>query len=104
MIYDLLWAAFAGLLVWQLQTLPPGTAVYEAELYPTALLVGVILLVAGPLLILVSWIAAWGKPGSTKGRLFLSALVRGSVATLLGVSMWWIALIALDQLRLGAPL
>ncbi len=103
-VYDLFWAAFAGLLIWQFQTLPAGTPVYEAELYPTALLVGVILVGAGPLLILVSWIASWGKPGSTKGRLFISALVKGSVATLLGVTMWWAALMVLDQIRLGTPL
>jgi len=100
-IYDVLWLIFAGLLVWQFEALPQGAAIYEAELYPVALLVGLILLIAGPLLIFVSWIASWGRPGSSKGRLLISALIRGSVATLIGVAIWWIALLVLDQIRLG---
>ena len=97
----MLWVVFAGLMVWQFEALPQGAAVYEAELYPVALMVGLILLIAGPLLIFVSWIASWGRPGSSKGRLLISALIRGSVATLIGVGVWWIALLVLDQLRLG---
>ncbi len=100
-VYDLLWVVFAGLMVWQFEALPAGAPVYEAELYPVAVMVGLILLIAGPLLIFVSWIAAWGRPGSTKGQLLISALIRGSVATLIGVGIWWTALLVLDQIRLG---
>jgi len=100
-VYDVVWAAYAGVLVWQFEMLPPGTPVYEADLYPTAVLAGVVLAIAGPLLILATWIAAWGRPGSSKGRLFVSALFKGAVATALGVAMWWVALVVLDQLRLG---
>jgi len=104
LVYDALWLVFAGVLIWQFEQLPADVAMYESELYPVGLLVGVVLLAAGPLLILVSWVAAWGRPGSTKGRLLISALVRGSVATLVGVVIWWAALLVLDQLRLGMVL
>jgi len=100
-VYDVIWAAFAGYLVWQLEMLPNSTAVFDAEIYPYAVLGGVALTIAGPLLILAVWIASWGKPGSTKGGLLVSSLIRGSVATLLGVVMWWGALMVLDQMRLG---
>jgi hypothetical protein len=55
----------------------------------------------GPLLILATWIASWGRSGYSKGAIFVSALLRGAVATTIGVAMWWIALMVLDQLRLG---
>jgi len=100
-VYDAIWAAFAGYLVWRFQTLPVSTALFDAAIYPYAVLGGVVLTLAGPIVILAVWIASWGKPGSTKGGLFISSLLRGSIATLLGVLMWWGALMVLDQLRLG---
>lgn len=99
--YDVLWLVFAGALVWYFEQLPAGVAVFEAELYGITILVGVVLAALGPALILATWIGAMGRPGVSKSALFFSALVRGSVATVLGVAMWWIALLVLDQLRLG---
>jgi hypothetical protein len=99
-IYDAVWLLFAAAIVWQGKQLPPGSAVFESPLYPLAVLGGVMLTIAGPLVILVAWIASW-REGVSKGTLFVSALVRGAVATLLGVTLWWGALVLLDQLRLG---
>lgn len=99
--YDVVWAAFSAYLIWQLEMLPSDTAIFDARIYPYAVLGGVVLTMAGPLLLLVVWIASWGSPGTTKGGLFVSSLTRGSVATLLGVLMWWGALMVLDQIRLG---
>ncbi len=102
--YDVLWAVFAGILIWQLGSLPEGVAVYESSFYPVAVLGGVVLTITGPLLALTVWLTSIGRPGTTKGGLFVSAMVRGSVATLIGVVLWWGALIVLDQIRLGSVL
>lgn len=102
--YNVLWLIFAGALVWYFEQLPAGTAVFEAELYGITVLVGVVLAALGPALILATWIGAIGRPGASKSALFFSALIRGSVATALGVATWWIALLVLDQLRLGRVL
>ncbi|PKQ16802.1 MAG: hypothetical protein CVT67_03255 [Actinobacteria bacterium HGW-Actinobacteria-7] len=100
-IYDLLWVVFAALLVWRFIQIPQAQAVFESSLYPLAVLGGLVLTIAGPLLIVAVWIGSWKKDGSSKLSLFVSALVRGSIATLLGVALWWGALVLLDQLRLG---
>lgn len=102
--YDVLWAIFAGILIWQLGSLPEGVAVYESSFYPVAVLGGVVLTITGPLLAITVWLTSIGRPGTTKGGLFVSAMVRGSVATLIGVVLWWGALIVLDQIRLGSVL
>lgn len=100
-VYDIVWLVFAGVMVWQLTELPPGTAVYESGVYPLTLLGGLVLTAAGPVLIVASWLFERRRMSVGSGQVFLSALFRGSVATLLGVAIWWAALIALDQLRLG---
>lgn len=100
-IYDLLWLVFAGLLVWQFSELPREQAVFESSLYPLAVIGGIVLAAAGPLLIFAVWFASWGREGARKGALFVSSLFKGSVATIIGVALWWGALVLLDQLRLG---
>ena len=102
--YDVLWLIFAGALVWYFEQLPPGTAVFESPVYGLTIFVGVVLAALGPALILATWIGTWGRDGASKSALFFSALVRGSVATVLGVVLWWVALLVLDQLRLGRVL
>lgn len=99
--YDLLWLAFAGVLVWQMLELPAGVAVFDSGLYGLAIIGGITLTVAGPLLILAVWLSSIGKTDASSGAVFISALIRGAVATLLGVTLWWVALIVIDQLRLG---
>jgi len=100
-VYDALWLVFAGTLIWRFQQLPASEAVFESPLYIIAVACGVALTVAGPALILATWLASWGAAGVSKGALFVSALIKGAVATTAGVAMWWIALLVLDQLRLG---
>jgi len=101
-VYDLFWLAFAGFMVWQFQQLPADVALFDSDLYPAFLLGGIVLTIAGPLLILAAWFASWGKPGAHKGHLFVSALIKGAIATAIGVTLWWGAILVLDQLRLGA--
>lgn len=98
---DAVWLAFAGFIVWQLTQLPQGVAVYESGIYPLTLLGGLVLTAAGPVLIVVSWFAEKARLAATSGHVFISALMRGSLATLVGVALWWIALLAVDQIRLG---
>lgn len=100
-VYDAVWLTFASILVWQFEQLPAGQAVFESPLYEAAVLGGVALTVVGPVLILATWIGSWGKPGASKGGLFVSALIKGAIATAVGVALWWVALMVLDQLRLG---
>lgn len=98
---DVIWLAFAGFIVWQLTQLPEGAAVYESGIYPLTLLGGLVLTAAGPVLIVVSWFAEKVRLAASSGHVFVSALMRGSLATLVGVALWWIALLAVDQIRLG---
>ncbi len=103
-VYLGLWVVFAGVVVWRFYDVPQGQAVYESSLYPLSVFGGTALTVAGPLLSLATWIAAWGAPGSTKWGQFVSAFVKGSLVTAVGVVLWWMALVIVDQLRLGRVL
>lgn len=100
-VYDLVWLAFAGVVVWQLLQVPPGAAVYDSPIYPFTIIGGLVLTAMGPVLIVGAWLFERGRSEAASGQLLLSSLMRGSVATLLGVALWWTALITLDQLRLG---
>lgn len=99
--YGVVWVAFAGLVIWQLLEVPAGVAVYDAPVYPLTLVGGLALIATGPALIIASWFASRGRVDATSGQLFISALVRGSLATVFGTALWWAALIAVDQIRLG---
>lgn len=102
--YDLLWAAFAGVLVWQLLAVPNGEAAYDAPVYPLLLISGIGLTVLGPVLILVAWLVARRREEESSGHVFISALVNGAIATSIGVAMWWVALLVIDQMRFGTLL
>lgn len=98
--YDAIWVVFAGILAWQLLELPVGTAAYEAPLYQWSVYGGLALTAAGPVLALIVWLFA-RRHRTERAGLFTSTLVAGSAATFVGVIAWWIALIAVDYVRLG---
>ena len=100
-IYDLAWIAYASVLVWQLLGLPAATPAYEWEYYEYALWAGIALTALGPLLILAVWLITRLRHRESNG-IGLSTLLVGSAATLLGVAVWWGALIAVDYVRLGS--
>lgn len=95
------WLVYAGVVVWRFLGVPSGTAVYESAEYPIAIFGGITLAFAGPLLALAVWIAAWDRKDASRLGLFTSAALKGSIATLVGVSLWWVALVVIDQIRLG---
>jgi hypothetical protein len=95
-----LWLAFAGVVAWQLLELPVGVAAYEASVYPLIVYGGLALTLVGPLVILGTWLFARTRSDERKG-LFSAVLLRGSIVTLIGVIVWWGALIAVDYVRLG---
>lgn len=99
--YVVAWAAFAGVVVWQLLGVPADQAVFEARVYPLTVFGGMALTFAGPLLVVASWISSFKTPSAGKGAVFVSALLKGGVSMLVGVSLWWLALVVVDQLRLG---
>ena len=95
------WLVYAGIVVWRFLSVPAGTAVYESAEYPIAVFGGITLAFAGPLLALAVWIAAWDRKEASRLGLFTSAALKGSIATLVGVSLWWTALVVIDQIRMG---
>ncbi|MDZ4168421.1 MAG: hypothetical protein U1E26_02030 [Coriobacteriia bacterium] len=101
LVYLALWFVFAGVTVWRFYNMSPGQAIYDSSDYALSVFAGIALALAGPILVLATWVAAWGKPGSSKWGLLVDALLKGSVVTLGGVALWWIALMVVDQLRLG---
>lgn len=101
-VYVGVWLVAAGVSVWLLSEVPAESAIYDAAVYPFTVLGGIILTVAGPLLTLAVWFTSWTSPDARKGPLFVSALLKGAVSTLAGVAIWWVALILLDQIRLGS--
>ncbi len=101
LVYLGLWFVFAGVGVWQMQKLPTGQVIFEAQLYTWLLYAALGLLAAGPLLILVVWVAARFGSSRHKSGLLSSAMIKGATMTLLGAIVWWGTLIAVDYLRLG---
>jgi len=94
------WIAFAAILVWRLTQIPDGLAAFEVAEYRYMVMAGLALAVCGPALSLLVWIASWDA-SDDHGALFVSAAVKGSLATFAGVSLWWLALVVVDQARLG---
>lgn len=100
--YMVAWLGAAGYTVYQLQLLPAGRAAYETELYSQSLFVGLVSLGAGPVLLLVVWLASWiGRKNVRVGSMFISAFIKGATATLFGALVWLGALLLTDYLRLG---
>lgn len=98
--YVAVWGVFAAVVAWQLMGVPAEQAVFDSEIYPYTVMGGMTLAFAGPLLVLATWLSV-RRTGAPRGTVFASALAKGSVAMLAGVSLWWAALIIVDQVRLG---
>lgn len=98
--YGGVWVVYIAVLVWQLLEVPSSEAVFESAVYPFVLYGGLALTIAGPLLIVAVWLIERAGREQRAG-LLLSALSRGSVATVVGVAAWWVAMIAVDYVRLG---
>jgi len=102
--YIVVWLGAAGYAVWQLQQLPAGQAAYETNFYTMSMLGGLALLAVGPVLLLIVWLASWiGRENRRIGLMFISALLKGALATLIGAMIWIGALMLVDYLRLGRP-
>ncbi|MDR3687691.1 MAG: hypothetical protein P4L93_12135, partial [Coriobacteriia bacterium] len=102
--YLVVWLGAAAYAVWQLQMLPVGQAAYETNLYTMSMLGGLVLLAVGPVLLLIVWLASWiGRENRRIGLMFISALLKGALATLIGAMIWIGALMLVDYLRLGRP-
>ncbi|MBI5231170.1 MAG: hypothetical protein HY876_03280 [Coriobacteriales bacterium] len=100
--YLVLWGALCVLAGWQLSQIPIGQALSTTEIYRIAVIGGVVMTVAGPVLIFSVWLAAWLRAGDrSRAGLLASSLLKGSVVTLLGVVMWWGTFLIVDQLRFG---
>ena len=103
--YVVVWLGAAGYSVYQLRDTPIGQGVYETNLYRMSMLGGLSLLAAGPALLLIVWLASWiGRKNRRIGLMFISALVKGATATLLGAIIWIGAIVLIDYLRFGRPL
>ena len=100
-VYGAVWAAFIGALVSQLLSLPSGMLAYAASVYAWGVWAGVALVAAAPLVILGSWLGARRPDEDANRGLFSVALLRGSLVTVAGVISWWVALAAVDYVRLG---
>jgi hypothetical protein len=101
-VYVALWFAAAGAGVWKFLQIPAGQAVFDNSLYATSLLVGLGLLALGPVVLLVVWVVTlFTRENAKGGALFISALVKGASATLLGAIIWMGALMLTDFLRVG---
>ncbi len=92
---------YAGVVVWRFVQVPADTAVFESPDYAIAMFAGATLSFTGPLLSLAVWIASWDREQASRLGLLASAALKGSIATLAGVSLWWLALLVVDQVRLG---
>lgn len=98
------WLLAAGGSAFALQQLPSGQVAYESELYTYVTFGGVALLATGPILLLITWLVSWLRTDGAKvGSMLISALVKGSSATLFGAALWLGMLLLVDYLRLGRP-
>ena len=95
------WAVLVGASVYLLGGPRLSTPATEQAFYPYLVLAGLALTALGPVFALTIWlvIRARTASGERSGQ-FVTAFVRGSVVTLLGVVSWWATLVVLDALRL----
>jgi len=101
LIYLALWFVFAGLAVWQFEQLPPAAVLYETKQYTLFVFGGLVLAAAGVLLIIAVWLGVRVTGTRQRTGLFSSAFIKGALAILIGVVVWWGTIMALDYLRLG---
>jgi hypothetical protein len=100
-VYDGVWFLLAAAIVWLLAEVPEGMAVYESPIYPATIYAGVALTALGPVLVVAVWLFSRSRAHGTNEPIFVTALMRGAIATLIGVSMWWASLTIVDYVRLG---
>ncbi|MDP2183373.1 MAG: hypothetical protein Q8K99_12495 [Actinomycetota bacterium] len=102
LVYGVLWIGLVAYAGTQISTAEGAVPAVEQIVYPYVVLAGLVLMLLGPLASIIVWLAVWLRAGvGRRGGLFTTALVRGSISTLLGVVAWWGALYVLDALRLG---
>ena len=101
-LYVALWFAAAGIGVWEFLQVPAGQAIFDSGFYVTSVIVGLGLLALGPVILLVVWVVTlFTREDARGGVLFISALIKGASATLLGAIIWMGALMLIDFLRVG---
>jgi hypothetical protein len=102
LVYLTLWAGLVGASVYVLGGAQSKTPPVLAEPYPYVVLGGLVLTALGPILAVIAWFVIRARaPKGSRGGLFVSTLLRGSAATMIGVVAWWASLVVLDALRLG---
>lgn len=101
-VYLVVWVALCLLAGWQLLQIPIGQIISTTEIYRLTIIGGVVMTIAGPIVILAVWLASRVRAGEhSKAGLLSSALLKGAVVTLLGVAMWWGTFLIVDQARFG---
>jgi hypothetical protein len=100
-IYAGVWVVFVGVMVYLLWPVASKSFVNQPY-YAYLVIGGLVLAVAGPLTALGTWLfARMGTTASERIGLARAVWMRCMLATVFGVSVWWIALFALDLHRTG---
>jgi len=100
--YGVLWIGLAATSYVLLTGSQADLPAFRQDSYQYLVLAGLVLTVLGPLVTLAVWLFAWFKADKgERGGMLTTALVRGAVATFLGVVVWWGVLVLVDALRLG---
>ena len=90
--YAGVWALYAIGLALVMKPAAAGGSLFASPYYQMFLWGGLVLAIAGPLLVLLVWlIARRGYEKGRRGGLFSSALIKGAVALFVGVVLWWAA-------------
>lgn len=94
------WIVFVAAMAYVLW--PSASAPFVgASVYAYFVIGGVVLTLCGPLLGLTVWLVLRGSAGAEGAGLARAVFLRAGVATFSGVSLWWLALVALDLHRAG---
>lgn len=100
-IYAGAWVAFVGVMVYLLWPVASKSFVNQPE-YAYMVIGGLVLVVAGPLTALGTWLfSRMGTTASERIGLARAVWMRCMLAAVFGVSAWWIALFVLDLHRTG---
>jgi hypothetical protein len=104
--YALVWLVAASVGGWLLvSTTPSRGPIVGTETYRIVVLAGAGLTALGPVLALIVWIAVLVRTRGVRHRgVLTSSLLKGALATLCGVALWWAMLLIVDTLRLGRAL
>ncbi len=102
-VYLALWAVGLAYAAYRFLQLPADVALYEQELYGYFMLGGLALTALGPLMIPFVWLLArHGHDKAQRGGLFARTTFWAALSTLVGVALWWLTILVLDQVRLGS--